>query len=551
MVLYSWKFWGTFLLLVFLILTLGYPIVSILTLSFRNGFDIFWNTVLTDSYYLDVLMFTTWQATASTLLTLLIGLPSAYVFAHYSFPGKRTLRGLTTVPFVMPPLVIALGFVALLGDKGLINSLLQTTFRLNTPPLMLINTIYAILIAHVIYEFTIVVRIVSTAWANLDPDIENAARILGANRWNAFRKITLPLLLPSIIAASSLIFAFTFTSFGVVLILGGAQYATLEVSIYTLAAHLFQLPAAGVLALIQMAITIVFMTVYARYQQRASTSFNLVPNQAVTMTPQGKIDKLLCLANYLIVLIVLSPLIALIVRALLSNGDITVSGFTHIFSNQGDSFFFVSPLQAITNSLLFGACTVILAVPMGIISGFLLGNSTHWGKAFLDSALMLPLGISAVTMGFGFLIAFNNGIWNLSGSWTIIVMAHAVIAYPFVLRSILPVLRSMPPSLREAAQVLGASKRHIFIRIDLPILWRSIVVGLVFAFAVSLGELGATLLLHRPEHTTMPVAIFRYLSQPGESNLLQALSMSCVLMFVSAAGFITIERLRFRNLGGF
>jgi len=496
-------------------------------------------------------MFTTWQATASTLLTLLIGLPSAYVFAHYSFPGKRTLRGLTTVPFVMPPLVIALGFVALLGDKGLINSLLQTTFRLNTPPLMLINTIYAILIAHVMYEFTIVVRIVSTAWANLDPDIENAARILGANRWNAFRKITLPLLLPSIIAASSLIFAFTFTSFGVVLILGGAQYATLEVSIYTLAAHLFQLPAAGVLALIQMAITIVFMTVYARYQQRTSTSFNLVPNQAVTMTPQGKIDKLLCLANYLIVLIVLSPLIALIVRALLSNGDITVSGFTHIFSNQGDSFFFVSPLQAITNSLLFGACTVILAVPMGIISGFLLGNSTHWGKAFLDSALMLPLGISAVTMGFGFLIAFNNGIWNLSGSWTIIVMAHAVIAYPFVLRSILPVLRSMPPSLREAAQVLGASKRRIFIRIDLPILWRSIVVGLVFAFAVSLGEFGATLLLHRPEHTTMPVAIFRYLSQPGESNLLQALSMSCVLMFVSAAGFITIERLRFRNLGGF
>ena len=551
MVLYSWKFWAIFLLLVFLILTLGYPIVSILSLSFRNGFDIFWNTVLTDSYYLDVLMFTTWQATASTLLTLLIGLPSAYVFAHYSFPGKRTLRGLTTVPFVMPPLVIALGFVALLGDKGLINSLLQTTFRLNTPPLMLINTIYAILIAHVMYEFTIVVRIVSTAWANLDPDIENAARILGANRWNAFRKITLPLLLPSIIAASSLIFAFTFTSFGVVLILGGAQYATLEVSIYTLAAHLFQLPAAGVLALIQMAITIVFMTVYARYQQRTSTSFNLVPNQAVTMTPQGKIDKLLCLANYLIVLIVLSPLIALIVRALLSNGDITVSGFTHIFSNQGDSFFFVSPLQAITNSLLFGACTVILAVPMGIISGFLLGNSTHWGEAFLDSALMLPLGISAVTMGFGFLIAFNNGIWNLSGSWTIIVMAHAVIAYPFVLRSILPVLRSMPPSLREAAQVLGASKRRIFIRIDLPILWRSIVVGLVFAFAVSLGEFGATLLLHRPEHTTMPVAIFRYLSQPGESNLLQALSMSCVLMFVSAAGFITIERLRFRNLGGF
>ena len=551
MVHYSWKFWATFLLLAFLALTLGYPLVSIFSLSFRSDSNILWNTVLTDSYYLDTLTFTLWQATVSTLLTLLIGIPSAYVFARYSFPGKRILRGLTTVPFVMPPLVIALGFIALFGDKGLINSLLQITFRLDNAPFTLVNTIYAILIAHVIYEFTIVVRIVSTAWANLDSDIENAARILGANRWNVFRKITLPLLLPSIIAAGSLVFAFTFTSFGVVLILGGAQYATLEVSIYTLAAHLFQLPTAAVLTIVQMVITIVFMTFYARYQQRASTSFNLVPNQTTTTAPLGKMDKLLCLANYLIVLIVLSPLIALIVRSFIVDGDITVSGFTHIFSNQRDSFFFVSPLQAITNSLLFGVCTVALAVPMGIISGFLLGNSTHWGKAFLDAMLMVPLGISAVTMGFGFLIAFNSGIWNLSGSWTVIVMAHSVIAYPFVLRSILPVLRSMPPALREAAQVLGASKGRIFFRIDLPILWRSIVVGVVFAFAVSLGEFGATLLLHRPEHTTMPVAIFRYLGQPGGSNLLQALSMSCVLMFISAVGFIAIERLRFRNLGSF
>lgn len=164
---------------------------------------------------------------------------------------------------------------------------------------------------------------------------------------------------------------------------------------------------------------------------------------------------------------------------------------------------------------------------------------------------MIPLGISAVTMGFGFLIAYNQGLLNLTGSPIMIVMAHVVIAYPFVLRSILPVLRSMTPSLREAAQMLGASKRRIFLRIDLPIMWRGIVVGMVFAFAVSLGEFGATLLLHRPEHTTMPVAIFRYLGQPGGSNLLQALSMSCVLMVVSAAGFVAIERLRFRNLGSF
>jgi len=551
MMTHSWKFWGAFLLIIFLAFTVVYPLISILNLSFRGNSNMVWIDVLTDNYYLDTLVFTTWQAIASTLLTLLIGIPSAYAFARYNFPGKRLLRGLTTVPFVMPPLVIALGFIALLGEKGIINSLLQSMFNLDDAPLRLMNTIYAILIAHIIYEFTIVVRIVSTAWANLDPDIENAARMLGASQWKVFSKITLPLLLPAIIAAGSLIFVFTFTSFGVVLILGGANYATLEVSIYTLAAHLLELPAAGVLTVIQMTITIVLMAFYARYQQRAALSFNLVPNKATTMHPRGKFDKLLCVSNYIIVLIILSPLVALIVRSLISDGHITLTGFTNLFSNERDSFFFVSPLQAITNSLLFGACTVAVAVPIGIISGLLLGNSANWRKALLDSILMLPLGISAVTMGFGFLIAFNQWGLNLTGSWTIIVIAHATLAYPFVLRSILPVLRTITPSLREAAQMLGASKGNIFTRIELPILWRGIVVGAVFAFAVSLGEFGATLLLHRPEHTTMPIAIFRYLGQPGESNLMQALSMSCILMFISTVGFVAIERLRFRNLGSF
>ncbi len=547
----TWRFWATLLLISFLMVALGYPLISVLNISLYDSSSAIWTEVLTDNYYLNIILFTFLQATASTLLTLLIGIPSAYVFTRYNFPGKQFLRGLITVPFVMPPLVIALGFIALFGDKGLINSAIETTFNLEKSPFSLMNTVYAILLAHVIYEFTIVVRIVSAAWENLDPNIESAARILGANQWRAFIKVTLPVLLPSIIASASLVFVFTFTSFGVVLILGGTQYATMEVSIYTLAAHLFQLPAAAVLTIIQMGITIMLMALYARYQQRSATPFNLVQTKTATKNPRGIVDRALCLSNYLILLIVLSPLLALVARSFMSNGHLSLTGFTNIFSNQQDSFFFVSPIQAIANSVLFGVCTVALAVPVGILSALLLGRSKHWGKAFLDSMLMIPLGISAVTMGFGFLIAYNKGVLNLTGSPVIIVMAHVVIAYPFVLRSILPILRSMSPSLKEAAQMLGASRTRILLRIDFPIIWRGIVVGMVFGFAVSLGEFGATLLLHRPEHTTMPVAIFRYLGQPGASNLVQALSMSCVLMFVSGAGFVAIERLRFRNLGSF
>jgi thiamine transport system permease protein len=164
---------------------------------------------------------------------------------------------------------------------------------------------------------------------------------------------------------------------------------------------------------------------------------------------------------------------------------------------------------------------------------------------------MLPLGVSAVIMGFGFLLAFNKGFLDLRGSWTILVIAHSLIAYPFVMRSLLPVLRGIPTQLREAAYVLGASHAKTFVFVDLPLIARCLLVGATFAFAVSMGEFGASLLLARPEFTTLPVAIFRLLSLPGDSNLGQALAMSSILMVVVALGFIAIERLRYRDMGSF
>jgi thiamine transport system permease protein len=132
-----------------------------------------------------------------------------------------------------------------------------------------------------------------------------------------------------------------------------------------------------------------------------------------------------------------------------------------------------------------------------------------------------------------------------------LVVAHSLVAYPFVIRSVLPVLRGMPPNLRESAALLGATPLKIFLYVELPILSRALLVGATFAFAVSMGEFGASLLLVRPEFTTIPVAIFRLLGQPGESNIGQALAMSTLLMAVVTLGFVMIERFRYRNVGGF
>ena len=172
-------------------------------------------------------------------------------------------------------------------------------------------------------------------------------------------------------------------------------------------------------------------------------------------------------------------------------------------------------------------------------------------KSLSDALFMMPLGVSAVTLGLGFLLALNRPPLDLRGSWLILVIAHSLVAYPFVIRSLLPVLRGMPRQLKESAAVLGASPFHVFIHVELPIMTGSLLVGATFAFAVSMGEFGASLLLVRPEFTTIPVAIFRLLAQPGEMNLGQALAMSTLLMAVVVLGFVAIERFRYRGVGGF
>jgi thiamine transport system permease protein len=164
---------------------------------------------------------------------------------------------------------------------------------------------------------------------------------------------------------------------------------------------------------------------------------------------------------------------------------------------------------------------------------------------------MLPLGTSAVTLGFGFIIALDEPPLNLRASLLLLPLAHTLVAFPFVVRSLLPALRGIKPSLREAASVMGASPWRVWRQVDLPIVGRALLVGAVFAFTISMGEFGATTLIARPQTPTMPVAIYRFLGQPGALNYGQALAMSTLLMLVCAAGMIAIERFRVGEIGEF
>lgn len=540
--------------LIFLATFFFYPLLSILDLSLRpeGVFDFAsFGKIVQSRYYLNTLWFTTWQAALSTLLTVGLALPGAYIFTRYRFPAKTLLMSLATLPFVLPTVVVAAAYTALLGPRGIINDTLMSLFSLENPPIRVERTLTIILIVHVFYNYAVALRMISGFWANQSTGMEEAAQVLGCHGWRLWWDIRLPILRPAITAAAVLVYIFTFTSFGVILILGGPRYATLEVEIYRQAVNLFDLPMAAALSLIQIGFMLVLMMVYTRLQRR--TMLDLRKSGYITRRPQSRHEKVFVAANLTIMAVLLfAPLLALVARSLtIGTGSSMFSNFSNLTQNPRGSILFVPPIEAVGNSLIFAVGTTLLSVVLGLITAYLLAVRGSRFTRWLDPLFMLPLATSAVTLGFGYIIALDEPPLNLRTSPVLIPLAHTLVAMPFVVRSVLPALRSIAPSIQEAASVLGASPFQVWRQIDLPLISRGTMVGATFAFTVSMGEFGATVLIARPDTPTMPVAIYRLLGQPGIANYGQALAMSVILMAVCAVSFIVIERLRTAGVGEF
>jgi len=506
--------------------------------------------------------FTVLQAGLSTLLTLLVGLPAAYVFGRFTFPGKNLLRVLTTLPFILPTVVVAASFNALLGPNGWINLLLMRAFDLAAPPVQLLNSLPMILLAHVFYNTTVIIRVVGTAWEQLDPRLESAARVLGASPWRAIWEVTLPLLRPALLSALLLVFMFDFTSFGVVLLLGGPRYATLEVEIYIQALHMLNLPLAGLLSAVQLLFTLLLTIAYSALSDRREVTLSpRVTGEGQRRAQNWRERLVVWVVVSGLVLLLVSPLVALAVRSVTrleaNRGErsgftpgMTLDYYRELFINRRQSLFYVPPAAAARNSLLYAGGTVVISLALGFLAASALARRSRLNR-LLDPLLMLPLGASAVTLGLGFIVTFNRPPLDVRSFPLLVPIAHSLVALPFVVRTLQPALASIPVSLRHAAAVLGAAPLRVWWEVDLPIVARAALVSAVFSFTISLGEFGATTFLARPEYPTLPVAIFRYLSQPGALNYGQALAMATVLMLVCAASILVLERFRLPGGGDF
>jgi thiamine transport system permease protein len=482
--------------------------------------------LLADPYTWRIVGFTLEQAVLSTVLTLVVALPAAYVTSRYRFPGRRLLVALMTVPFVLPTVVVGLAFRQLL-------------------PASWVGTLGAILLAHVFFNYAVVVRVVGGLWGQLDPRYAQAARTLGASRWTAFRTVTWPLLRPAVLAAAALVFLFTFTSFGVVVVLGSPSTATLEVEVYRRTAELLDLSGAAMLAVVQLVLLGVVLLVSARVQARASVAQALRPPDPRWLPRPRKPAQRVLLGGVCAsaALLLGAPLAALVLGSFRVRGSWGLTWWRALGSVDAGTTRYTAPMDSVRVSLEYASVTAVLALTIGGLAAAAVAYARRGGRT-LQAAAMLPLGTSAVTVGLGLLLAFSRAPLDLRGAWLLVPLAHTLVAVPLVMATLLPVLRAVDPRLRQVAATLGAAPVRAWFGVELPLLGRSLAVAAGLAFAVSLGEFGATAFLARSDAPTLPLQVVRLLGRPGEVPYHAALAMSTLLMVVTAIVLLVADLLQ-------
>nr|WP_229733371.1 iron ABC transporter permease [Conyzicola nivalis] len=482
------------------------------------------------------------QAALASAVCVILGLPIAHVLYRLRFRGQRMLRALVVLPFVLPTVVVGVAFRTLLREGGLLGSL-----RLD-------GTFAAIMLALVFFNVAVVVRTVGTTWEGLDQRQEEAARVLGAGPVRVWFTVTLPRLAPAITSAASIVFLFCSTAFGVVLVLGGTRFGTIETEIYLLTTQFLDLRAASVLSVTQLVVVVAVLLVAARARGTRTAQ------RRVDSARSGRAPRLGDLPNIAVTLVVAAflalPIVALLLRSLRTADGWGLGNYLALGTTGSRNALVVPVWTALGNSLVIAVQATAIALVIGLAASLVISRrprsaGLRRSLAGFDGVLMLPLGVSAVTVGFGFLITLNTPPFDLRSSPVLVPIAQALVALPLVVRTILPVLTGIDGRMRESAAVLGSPPWRVLRDVDLAIVGRPVLAASGFAFAVALGEFGATSFLSRPDRPTLPVVIFRLIGLPGGDNFGMAIAASVVLAGVTVAVIALVERLRVGTMGAF
>lgn len=488
-----------------------------------------------------IIWFTLSTASIATAICVLLGIPGAYVLYRCRFPGRAVVRGIVAVPFVLPTVVVGVAFGSLFAPGGLLGFLgLQHNY-------------IAILLAMTFFNFSVMVRTVGSFWARLDPRLGQAAWTLGASPLRSLLTVTLPALGPAIAAGASLVFLFCSTAFGIVMVLGGVRFATIETEIWYQTTQLLNLPAAAALSITQLAVVTLSLLVANTFQRRAQQDLHLRVDRTSEKRLELRRDATaIVITAAVTVLLLMVPVINLALMSLRDASGWTLRNYRNL-TIPGTGALNVSVWQAAWNSLSIAAVATAVTLAMGILVSLVASRrpASATGRRALSAAeglFLLPLGVSAVTVGFGYLITLNRPPLDLRTSLVLIPLAQALVALPLVIRSILPAMRAIPHRQLEAASMLGSGPWQVLWRIELPHLWRSLGLAAGFAFATSLGEFGATSFLSRPDSPTLPIVIYRLFNRPDAENYGMALAAATVLAVLTAIVMAVAEQGRGRGI---
>lgn len=517
----------------------AYPVAGILLRGLRP--DGVWELgavveVLARDRVHRVLWFTLWSAAAGTALAVALGLPVAWALHRLRFPGRDLLRALALVPFVLPTVVVGVAFRQLLAPSGPLGGL------------GLDGTAVAIVLALAFFNVSVVVRTVGSFWEGHDPRREEAAAALGASPWQVWWTVTLPAVRPAVVSAASVVFLFCATAFGVVLTMGGLRYANVETEIYLLTTQELDLAGAAALSLLQLVVVVGLLGVSAR-ARRASGPVARAPRPL----PRPGVRHLGVLAwTAAVVAFLMTPLASLVLASLRRGDDWGLQNYAALTTTGEGNALLVPVTRALTTSLVVAVQASAFALVLGTLVAYLVSRPRRGGgAAVLDGLFMLPLGVSAVTVGFGFLITLDRPPLDLRSAALLVPVAQAMVALPLVVRTVAPVLHSVDDRQRQAASSLGAGPLRVLRTVDLAVAWRALLAAAGFAFAVSLGEFGATAFLARDDDPTLPVVIYRLIGQPGAENFGMAMAASVVLAGATTLVVLAVQRLRVGSSGAF
>ncbi|RPA62331.1 iron ABC transporter permease [Gordonia oryzae] len=485
--------------------------------------------LLERTHALHLLWVTLGQAGASTVVAAVVAAPIVWLYARLPGSGSVVLTVMVTVPFVLPTVVVGVAF------RALLNGPLAGLGMASGWP--------AVLAAHAFLNVAVMVRVVGAAWRSLDTRTEEAARVLGATRTRAWWSVVAPQLAPAAGGAAALVFLFCSTSFGVIIILGGGALRTLETEIYTQAIGYFRLPEAVMLSLLQIVVVVAVLLCTRIVAPGGASGAAGARRRPSAITGIGWMPVVLAWAWTVLVLV--GPIAVLAIRSVRPTvgGSWTLAGYRALSEPVNG----VTPLDTLRYSLLSAILAMVIAVVVGGIAAITLRRSPGVAGVVGNAIAMIPLGISAVTLGFGYLIVLAVLPAEIAGSPLVIPCVQALIAIPVVIRIVIPALESVPEQLRQAAAVLGAGPLRVLGTVDLPLIGRSLCAAGGFAFVMALGEFGATSFLARADTTTLPVLIGSALNRPGATELATAMAASMVLVVVTTVAVLAVEIFRPRS----